>query len=215
MSEPVPGFLVTIRSQPKHGLLYAAVQRHGGGRQLKTATGISYPSLCKWVNLRGYPTSAFSDNGRYYIQGRRERIDAALQKEVGCTIDECWPPEVRTFIDNAKELKSLVFEQTREVPLARLTGQDMLQLTVDGEVSDVAEQRELQERMKQVLTKLSFREREIIKLRYGLGGGATFTLKETAHAFKTSREYIRQIQAKAIRKLQDYPLSGKLVGFCD
>lgn len=49
---------------------------------------------------------------------------------------------------------------------------------------------------------LTYREREIVKLRYGLGDGYAYTLEETARIFKVTRERIRQIEAKAVRKLQ-------------
>ncbi|MDD5026845.1 MAG: sigma-70 family RNA polymerase sigma factor [Candidatus Peribacteraceae bacterium] len=57
-------------------------------------------------------------------------------------------------------------------------------------------------RIHQVLKTLSWREREIIKLRYGLGDGYSYTLEEVGHIFKVTRERIRQIEAKAVKKLQ-------------
>ena len=48
---------------------------------------------------------------------------------------------------------------------------------------------------------LSYREREIIKLRWGLGDGFTYTLEEVGHIFKVTRERIRRIEKKAISKL--------------
>ena len=66
-----------------------------------------------------------------------------------------------------------------------------------------------------VLKSLSYREREIIKLRYGLGDGYSYTLEEVGHIFKVTRERIRQIEAKAVRKLQQPNRSGELVGFLD
>jgi hypothetical protein len=45
-------------------------------------------------------------------------------------------------------------------------------------------------------------EREIVKLRYGLGDGYSYTLEEVGHIFKVTRERVRQIEAKAVRKLQ-------------
>lgn len=48
---------------------------------------------------------------------------------------------------------------------------------------------------------LSHREREIMKLRHGLGDGYVYTLEEVGHIFKVTRERIRQIEAKALRKL--------------
>ncbi len=66
-----------------------------------------------------------------------------------------------------------------------------------------------------VLKTLSYREREIIKLRYGLGDGYSYTLEEVGHIFKVTRERIRQIEAKAVRKLQQPARSQELVGFLD
>ncbi|MGW8255985.1 MAG: sigma-70 family RNA polymerase sigma factor [Thermoguttaceae bacterium] len=66
-----------------------------------------------------------------------------------------------------------------------------------------------------VLKTLSYREREIIKLRYGLGDGYSYTLEEVGHIFKVTRERIRQIEAKAVRKLQQPCRSQDLVGFLD
>ena len=66
-----------------------------------------------------------------------------------------------------------------------------------------------------VLKTLSYREREIIKLRYGLGDGYSYTLEEVGHIFKVTRERIRQIEAKAVRKLQQPSRAQELLGFLD
>ena len=73
----------------------------------------------------------------------------------------------------------------------------------------------LRNRIGKVLKTLSYREREIIKLRYGLGDGYSYTLEEVGHIFKVTRERIRQIEAKAVRKLQQPARSQELVGFLD
>lgn len=73
----------------------------------------------------------------------------------------------------------------------------------------------LRRRIHKVLKTLSYREREIIKLRYGLGDGYSYTLEEVGHIFKVTRERIRQIEAKAVRKLQQPCRSQELVGFLD
>jgi len=77
-------------------------------------------------------------------------------------------------------------------------GQDMLRSTLQS-----------------VLETLSYREREIIKLRYGLGDGYSYTLEEVGHIFNVTRERIRQIEAKAVRKLQQPGRSQELVGFLE
>jgi RNA polymerase primary sigma factor len=73
----------------------------------------------------------------------------------------------------------------------------------------------LKEKIETVLHTLSFREREIIKLRYGIGTGYTYTLEEVGRIFKVTRERVRQIEAKAIRKLQHPIRSRKLEGFLE
>ena len=78
-----------------------------------------------------------------------------------------------------------------------------------------AAQEMLRTRINKVLKTLSYREREIIKLRYGLGDGYSYTLEEVGHIFKVTRERIRQIEAKAVRKLQQPSRSQELVGFLD
>ena len=71
----------------------------------------------------------------------------------------------------------------------------------------------LKEKIRQVLDTLTYREREIIKLRYGIGDGYTYTLEEVGRRFRVTRERVRQIEAKAIRKLQHPIRSRKLEGF--
>ena len=78
-----------------------------------------------------------------------------------------------------------------------------------------ATQELLRNNMENVLNTLSFREREIIKLRYGLGGGYTYTLEEVGKIFKVTRERVRQIEAKAVRKLQHPIRSVLLEGFLE
>jgi RNA polymerase primary sigma factor len=60
----------------------------------------------------------------------------------------------------------------------------------------------LRARINDVLKTLTYREREILKLRYGIGDGYTYTLEEVGRIFKVTRERVRQVESKAIRKLQ-------------
>ncbi len=79
--------------------------------------------------------------------------------------------------------------------------------------STIATQDFLKEKVLKVLQMLSFREREIIKLRYGIGTGYSYTLEEVGRIFKVTRERVRQIEAKAVEKLQKPIRSRKLEGF--
>jgi RNA polymerase primary sigma factor len=86
--------------------------------------------------------------------------------------------------------------------------------TAESPVS-AATQEMLKDKIEQVLKTLTYREREIIKLRYGLGDGYTYTLEEVGRIFKVTRERVRQIEAKAVRKLQHPVRSRQLEGFLD
>ena len=71
----------------------------------------------------------------------------------------------------------------------------------------------LREKIEALLKTLTYREREIIRLRYGLGDGYTYTLEEVGRIFKVTRERVRQIEAKAVKKLQHPVRSKQLEGF--
>ncbi len=62
---------------------------------------------------------------------------------------------------------------------------------------------------------LNYREREILRLRYGLADGYSYTLEEVGKIFSVTRERVRQIESKAVRKLQQPYRSRSLVGFLD
>ena len=68
----------------------------------------------------------------------------------------------------------------------------------------------LQEQTERVLRTLSSREEKILRLRFGIEGGSEHTLEEVGRLFNVTRERIRQIEAKALRKLRHPSRSLKL-----
>ena len=134
-----------------------------------------------------------------------------------------------TIEEIAKEVKITVGEARRVLKISRH------QISLDrpvGESEDssfgdfiedekaespvsAATQEMLKDKIENVLESLTYREREIIKLRYGIGDGYTYTLEEVGKIFKVTRERVRQIEAKAVRKLQHPIRSRKLEGFLD
>jgi RNA polymerase primary sigma factor len=134
-----------------------------------------------------------------------------------------------TIEEIAKEVKITVSEARRVLKISRH------QISLDrpvGESEDssfgdfiedekaespvvAATQEMLKDKIESVLETLTYREREIIKLRYGIGDGYTYTLEEVGKIFKVTRERVRQIEAKAVRKLQHPIRSRKLEGFLD
>jgi len=73
----------------------------------------------------------------------------------------------------------------------------------------------LKEQMDDVLLTLTEREEKVLRLRFGIGDGYPRTLEEVGHIFNVTRERVRQIEAKALRKLRHPTRSRKLKNFLD
>ena len=76
-------------------------------------------------------------------------------------------------------------------------------------------QEALKNRIDRAMNALNHREREILRLRYGLIDGYSYTLEEVGKIFCVTRERVRQIESKAVRKLQEPWRCRELVGFLD
>ena len=73
----------------------------------------------------------------------------------------------------------------------------------------------LRSRIAEVLSALDYREREIIRLRFGLADGYSYTLEEVGKIFAVTRERVRQIETKAVRALQHPVRAKKLLSFVE
>ena len=76
-------------------------------------------------------------------------------------------------------------------------------------------QEALKNRIAEAMEGLNYREREILRLRYGLADGYSYTLEEVGKIFSVTRERVRQIESKAVRKLQQPYRSRSLASFLD
>ena len=92
---------------------------------------------------------------------------------------------------------------------------DFLEDSTYSAPAESAMHKMLKDKIDHVLKSLTYREREIIRLRYGLGDGYSYTLEETGRIFKVTRERIRQIESKALKKLQHATRAVHLKGFVD
>jgi len=81
--------------------------------------------------------------------------------------------------------------------------------------ADAASTLVLREQLESVLDTLTDRERDVLKLRFGLDDGYQRTLEEVGHIFKVTRERIRQIEAKALKKLKHPSRSRRLRDYLD
>ena len=80
---------------------------------------------------------------------------------------------------------------------------DFLEDDKGGDPLDQMHRNALRERLEEALSALTFREREIIRLRYGLADGYGYTLEDVGAIFVVTRERVRQLEARAVRKLQN------------
>lgn len=81
--------------------------------------------------------------------------------------------------------------------------------------SDMTSYSLLKDRLGDVLTSLTDRERKVLELRFGIGDGYARTLEEVGKQFKVTRERIRQIEAKALRKMRHPSRICQLSGFLE
>ena len=92
---------------------------------------------------------------------------------------------------------------------------DFIEDTKTVAPDNAAAQAMLREQLIQALHKLTPREEKVIRLRYGLDDGKQRTLEEVGREFNVTRERIRQIEAKALRKLRNPTKSKKLRDYLD
>ena len=151
---------------------------------------------------------------------RVRSVSRQLLQELGRepTLDET-AKRAKTTVEEARRVLAMSrFPISLDRPVGNSEDSHFGDLLPDGTAESPAigaAQEMLRNRIDRVLSTLSYREREIIRLRYGLGDGYSYTLEEVGHIFKVTRERIRQIEAKAVRKLQQPSRSQELVGFLD
>jgi RNA polymerase primary sigma factor len=187
--------------------------------------GYKFSTYATWW-IRQAITRAIADQGRtiripvHMIEtiSNLRRISKKLVQEKG---REPTVPEIAEECGISKSEAKRVMEIARNpISLDRPIGDgedsefgDFIEDESIDNPSNIASQDLLKEKVKDVLQMLSFREREIIKLRYGIGTGYSYTLEEVGRIFKVTRERVRQIEAKAVEKLQKPIRSRKLEGF--
>lgn len=132
----------------------------------------------------------------------REPTDEEIAQKLG------WPEsKVKTVKNVAREPISL------ETPVGEEEDSLLSDFIEDKEVENPATQTSfalLQEQLQEVLSTLPPREQEVLKMRFGLEDGYSLTLEEVGLYFEVTRERIRQIEAKALRRLRHPKRAKKL-----
>ena len=145
---------------------------------------------------------------------RVKQASGRLERELGRK------PEMREVADalhlSPEQMERVLQAPTNILSLEKPVGEEgdsQLGEFIEDEVPSPAELMlggELREELREVLWKLSPRERRVIDLRFGLSDGDPRTLQEIAEEFNLSRERIRQIEGEALRKLRHPHFSRKL-----
>lgn len=137
----------------------------------------------------------------------RDPIAEEIAKEMGMEVEK-----VREIMKIAQEPVSL------ETPIGEEEDSHLGDFIPDNEVLAPAEAATfimLKEQLSEVLDTLTLRERKVLRLRFGLDDGRARTLEEVGQEFDVTRERIRQIEAKALRKLRHPSRSKRLKDFLE
>jgi len=154
-------------------------------------------------------------DGDYAITGSGPSYDVKLPKKNDKEIENVvlvTPDKVREIIKVSQEPVSL------ETPIGTEGDSHLGDLIEDRAAlapADAASQQLLKQQVRGVLDSLSTRESRVLQLRFGLEDGRPRTLEEVGREFNVTRERIRQIEGKALRKLRHPSRSRKLKGYLD
>jgi RNA polymerase primary sigma factor len=135
-------------------------------------------------------------------RARDERLDPNLQRKMRIAA-----AKVRRIVRISQEPMSL------EMPVGEEESSQLGDFIEDDKIPapvDAASRQLLKEQIRSALGVLSDREREVLEMRFGLKDGQDHTLEEVGRYFGVTRERIRQIEAKALRKLRHPTRSRQL-----
>ena len=143
------------------------------------------------------------------------RVQRQLLQEYGREpLPEEIAKEMHMPLDRVREIQKIAQEPVSlETPIGEEEDSHLGDFIQDDHIPVPAEQAAytlLKEQISEVLDTLTERERNVLKLRFGLDNGRGRTLEEVGREFNVTRERIRQIEAKALRKLRHPSRSKKL-----
>ncbi len=189
--------------------------------------GFKFSTYATWW-IRQAITRAIADQARtiripvHMVEtiNRLIRTSRRLQQELGRepTSEEIGA-DMELDADRVREIIKISQEPVSlEMPIGEEEDSSLGDFIEDNKVlapADAASRKMLKEQMDDVLSTLSDRERQVLAMRFGLEDGRTRTLEEVGKAFGVTRERIRQIEAKALRKLRHPSRSKKLKDYLD
>jgi RNA polymerase primary sigma factor len=189
--------------------------------------GFKFSTYATWW-IRQAITRAIADQARtiripvHMVEtiNKLSRISRRLEQDIGREpADEELAAELDLGADRVREIKKAAQEPVSlEIPVGSEDDSHLGDFVPDEaslSPADVATRQMLKEQMDDVLDSLTGRERRVLQLRFGLEDGRQRTLEEVGKEFGVTRERIRQIEAKALRKLRHPTRSRKLRDYFD
>ena len=139
------------------------------------------------------------------LELNREPTDQELSKKMGLSVEKI--AEIRKISQDPVSLETPIGEED-DSHLGNFLADERTMSPEDFATYEI-----LKDELRQVLDTLTTREKEVLELRFGLFDGSSHTLEEVGKKFKVTRERIRQIEAKALRKLRHPSRAKKLKDF--
>lgn len=192
--------------------------------------GTEFSTYATWW-IKQAITREIQDNG-YTIRipvYRMEQIQKVMRLDSKYAAEEDYQKRVRLISDDTRMPVALVedcmrlfYQFVRTTSLDLPIGEDediplgeLVQQEDEISIEDIVAAKMLREQLEEVLDTLTDREQKVLRLRFGLLDGRARTLEEVGRKFNVTRERIRQIEAKALKKLRHPSRSRKLKDYLD
>lgn len=187
-------FKITLSIKPKHGIIYSYMRENNLTiKQLSKIIGVGSAWLGGVINFKIIPVKLDGESTQ------------KLLSYFGLQYSDLFPSESLKIISGEHQV-------SKEIPKDRLiqwTGEQFDELPT----IEYREDNLLDQKIEEILNTLNPREKEIIKLRFGLNGSNKKTYDSIAKSFGVTRVRIRQIEQKAIRKLR-HPSRSNILKSC-